>query len=80
MTTPTIYRITTSGATPSPGSSQFLGYQVVNGTLVPNPSSGIFSDDLGNILSGASDYLGGGFGVRSCIATIPNLQNAQATK
>ena len=57
MTTPSIYRITTTNPTPSPGTGQFLGYQIVNGSLVPNPSGGIFAESLGNVLSGASDYL-----------------------
>jgi hypothetical protein len=56
MTTPTIYRVATDGVTPAPGSGQFNGYKIVNGTLVPNSEGGTLSDTLSKTLSAVSDY------------------------
>jgi hypothetical protein len=62
MTTrPTIYRITNTVVNPSPGSGQYIGYTLQNGSLVPNPTGGIFSESLGNIASAVSDYTEKGF-------------------
>jgi hypothetical protein len=62
MTTrPTIYRITNTVVNPSPGSGQNIGYTLQNGSLVPNPTGGIFSESLGNIASAVSDYTEKGF-------------------
>lgn len=55
-TRPTIYRVTSSGVNPSPGSGQYLGYTVQSGSLLPAPTQGLFSEAVGTTVDATANY------------------------
>lgn len=60
MATPIIYRVSNGAVIPSPGSGQFLGKVLVDGTLRPSPEDGLLQESFGSGLSAADDFLQGG--------------------
>jgi hypothetical protein len=53
---PTIYRVTSTGVNPSPGSGQYLGFTIQNGSLVPAPTLGLFSEAIGTAVDATANY------------------------